>query len=111
MTIKPSQVSVTGNADGTKYAGSYRFILLMSNMVWISLRILCRLRSFWQAFASALFFYIYIYYCNIWYSLSSFGAMMISVRRFLLRPSADSLSATGIYSPRPLGWICNGFTP
>ena len=65
MTIKPSQASVTGKADDVKYAGSYRFILLMSNMVWISLRIFRRLRSFFQAFAAALFFYIYIYYCNI----------------------------------------------
>ena len=26
-------------------------------------------------------------------------------------PSAVSLSSTGIYSPRPLGCICKGFTP
>ena len=49
-------------------------------------------------------------FCNIWNNLSSFGAMIISVRRFLLQPSAVSLSSTGIYSPRPLGCICNGFT-
>jgi hypothetical protein len=41
--------------------------------------------------------------CNIWNNLSSFGAMIISVRRFLLLPSIVSLSSTGIYSPRPLG--------
>ena len=46
----------------------------------------------------------------LWNSLSNFGAMIISVRRFLLLPSAVSLSSTGIYSPRPLGCICKGFT-
>lgn len=57
MIIKPSQASVTGKTSDAKYAGSYRFILLMNNWVWISLRILRRLRSFLQAFAAALFFY------------------------------------------------------
>ena len=51
------------------------------------------------------------YHCNICINLSNLGAMMISVRRFLLRPSAVSLSATGINSPRPQGCICSGFTP
>ena len=39
------------------------------------------------------------------------GAIIISVRRFLLRPSVVSLSATGKYSPLPEGTICIGLTP
>ena len=53
---------------------------------------------------------VYSYFFSIWNSLSSFGDMIISVRRFLARPSAVSLSATGMNSPRPLGCICNGLT-
>ena len=42
---------------------------------------------------------------------SSFGVMMISVRRLRWRPSSVSLSAMGLYSPRPAAVMRAGFTP
>ncbi len=61
MTIKPSQASVTGNADGAKYAGSYRFILLMSNMVWIFPAYFVSSAFFFAGFRGCLIFlYLYI---------------------------------------------------
>lgn len=103
--------SISWLLNPAMYAYKYRLAFLSETNRWLSINYQTKKVCLKDSLLLLFSYLTSSEVCNIWNSLSSFGAMIISVRRFLLLPSAVSLSSTGIYSPRPLGCICKGFTP